>query len=40
MMAFPMVWISYFLGVIYAFAAVVGLLTGRSADAVIEDWGL
>lgn len=38
MMAFPMVWISYFLGLLYAFAGIVGLFTGRSADEVIESW--
>ena len=40
MMAFPMVWISYFLGVIYVFAEMVGFFTGRSADEVIEEWGM
>ncbi|MBR5427980.1 MAG: hypothetical protein IK118_06500 [Clostridia bacterium] len=38
MMAFPMVFISYFLGVIGMFAKLTALLKGTSSREVMEKW--
>ncbi len=40
MLKFPIVWISYFLGVIYVLAEAVGFFTGRSTEDVLAEWNI